>query len=100
MTLERDRVALLPEQATIPPGHSWNRLPLIGGDTISLTAGAPRVFGLTAIGRAGAKAPERSGGKAGDGLWLVGTLGDSAAGLKQLLADRRATGVHQPVRRG
>src|SRR4030095_13559994 len=27
---ERDRVALRPEQVTIPPGHSWNRLPLIG----------------------------------------------------------------------
>jgi hypothetical protein len=30
MRSERDHVALLPEQATIPPGHSWNRLPLIG----------------------------------------------------------------------
>ena len=26
----RDHVALRPEQATIPPGHSWNRLPVIG----------------------------------------------------------------------
>jgi hypothetical protein len=30
MTDERDRVALKPEQATIPPGHPWNRLPMIG----------------------------------------------------------------------
>src|SRR5512134_3751043 len=30
MTAERDRVALRPEQVTIPPGHSWNRLPMIG----------------------------------------------------------------------
>jgi hypothetical protein len=31
MTAERDHVATLrPEQVTIPPGHSWNRLPLIG----------------------------------------------------------------------
>jgi hypothetical protein len=30
MISERDRVALRPEQATIPPGHSWNRLPMIG----------------------------------------------------------------------
>jgi hypothetical protein len=30
MTAERDRVALRPEQVTIPPGHSWNRIPLIG----------------------------------------------------------------------
>src|SRR5215471_14934623 len=27
---ERD-VALRPEQATIPPGHPWNRIPMIGG---------------------------------------------------------------------
>ena len=30
MASERDRVALRPEQVTIPPGHPWNRLPLIG----------------------------------------------------------------------
>ncbi len=32
-------------------------LPLIGGDTIALPEGAPRVLGLTAIGRAGEKVP-------------------------------------------
>ena len=31
MVSQRDRVALRPEQATIPPGHSWNRIPVIGG---------------------------------------------------------------------
>jgi len=36
--------------------------------------------------------PERAGGKAGDALWLVGTLGDAAVGLSQLLADVNATG--------
>jgi thiamine-monophosphate kinase len=68
------------------------RLALIGGDTIALPEGAPRVLGLTAIGRAGPTVPERSGGKAGDALWLVGTLGDSAAGLALLREDERATG--------
>lgn len=67
-------------------------LPLIGGDTIALPSGGARVFGLTAIGRAGPRVPDRSGGKAGDALWLVGTVGDSAAGLSQLRADPRATG--------
>jgi thiamine-monophosphate kinase len=67
-------------------------LPLLGGDTIALPAGTPRVLGMTAIGRAGARVPERAGGQAGDGLWLVGTVGDAAAGLAQLTADRRATG--------
>ena len=69
------------------------RLPLVGGDTIALPPGAPRVFGLTAIGRAGDKVPARSGGTAGDRLWLVGTLGDGAAGLAVLAADANAEGV-------
>jgi thiamine-monophosphate kinase len=67
-------------------------LPLIGGDTIALPDGAPRVLGLTAIGRGGRCVPERAGGKAGDGLWLVGSLGDAAAGLALLRNDPRATG--------
>jgi thiamine-monophosphate kinase len=67
-------------------------LALIGGDTISLPPGAPRVLGMTAVGHAGARVPDRAGGKAGDGLWLVGTVGDAAAGLSQLLADRHSTG--------
>jgi hypothetical protein len=47
-----DRDALRPEQATIPPGHSWNRLPTIGGvcallggvACAILGAGSPRQF--------------------------------------------------------
>lgn len=31
MTSTRDEVTLRPEQATIPPGHSWNRIPAIAG---------------------------------------------------------------------
>jgi thiamine-monophosphate kinase len=68
------------------------RLPLIGGDTIALPSGSARVLGLTAIGRAGRHVPDRAGGRAGDRLWLLGFLGDAAAGLRQLLADPRATG--------
>ena len=67
-------------------------LPLIGGDTIALPVGAPRVLGLTAIGRANVAVPSRAGGKAGDRLWIVGALGDSAEGLAQLQADKNATG--------
>ncbi|WP_205479587.1 thiamine-phosphate kinase [Sphingomonas arenae] len=66
-------------------------LPLLGGDTISLPGGAPRVLGLTAIGRS-AKAPPRTGGRVGDRLWLVGTLGDSAAGLALLRVSKHADG--------
>jgi len=67
-------------------------LALVGGDTIALPEGAPRVYGLTAIGRAGEKTPSRSGGSAGDRLWLAGTVGDSAAGLSLLKEDPAATG--------
>jgi thiamine-monophosphate kinase len=67
-------------------------LPLIGGDTITLPDGAPRVLGLTVLGRAGESTPSRNGGRPGDQLWLVGTVGDSAAGLAQLLEDRHASG--------
>ena len=68
-------------------------LPLIGGDTIALPDGAPRVFGLTAIGRAGPRTPARSGAQPGDRLWVVGTIGNSAAGLAQLQAGPKAAGL-------
>jgi hypothetical protein len=45
MTSERDRVALRPEQATIPAGHSWNRLPVIGAVSALLGAGACAMLG-------------------------------------------------------
>jgi len=65
---------------------------LVGGDTIALGGEAPRVLGLTAIGRGGARIPARSGGKPGDILWLVGTLGDAAAGLDLAREDDEAEG--------
>ncbi|WP_294172924.1 thiamine-phosphate kinase [uncultured Sphingomonas sp.] len=68
-------------------------LPLVGGDTISLPPATPRVLGLTAIGRAVAPVPSRAGARAGDRLWLVGTLGDSAAGLALLQMDAAAVGA-------
>jgi thiamine-monophosphate kinase len=68
-------------------------LALVGGDTIALPRGAPRVFGLTAIGRGGEQIPSRAGGRPGDRLWLVGLLGDAAAGLTVLKADKHAEGT-------
>jgi thiamine-monophosphate kinase len=67
-------------------------LPLIGGDTIALPVGAPRVLGMTVIGRAGSSVPHRADGQAGDSLWLVGTIGEAAVGLALLRDDRNATG--------
>jgi thiamine-monophosphate kinase len=55
-------------------------VPLLGGDTVSSPAGAPRMIGLTAIGRS-AHAPDRRGAQAGDDLWLVGAIGEAGAGL-------------------
>jgi thiamine-monophosphate kinase len=79
-------------------------LALVGGDTFALPEGAPRVLGLTAIGRSASPVPSRSGGKPEDELWLVGWIGDSAAGLAQLKANRRADGplvdtYRQPIPR-
>jgi thiamine-monophosphate kinase len=54
--------------------------PLLGGDTVSLPANAPRILTLTAIGR-DAAAPPRSGARDGDALWVTGTIGDAGAGL-------------------
>ena len=65
---------------------------LVGGDTIALPAGVPRVLGLTAIGRGTDPIPARSGGRSGDLLWLVGTLGDAAAGLELLQDDAEVEG--------
>lgn len=57
-------------------------VPLLGGDTVSMMAGAPRALGLTALGRAPVGgAPLRSGMQAGDDLWVSGTIGDAGLGL-------------------
>src|SRR6266850_8350260 len=45
MTSEPDRVALRPEQATIPPGHSWNRIPVIGAACALLGAAGCAILG-------------------------------------------------------
>src|SRR5258705_9354947 len=45
MPAERDRVALRPEQATIPPGHPWNRIPVIGAGCALLGAVACAILG-------------------------------------------------------
>src|SRR5258708_18774277 len=45
MTSERDRVTLGPEQATIPAGHPWNRMPVIGAVSALLGAVACAILG-------------------------------------------------------
>src|SRR3990167_2824573 len=46
MPLERDRVALRPEQVTIPPGHAWNRIPVIGAVCAVLGGGVSAMLGV------------------------------------------------------
>jgi hypothetical protein len=45
MNPDHDRAALRPEQATIPPGHAWNRLPIIGAVLALLGAVACAILG-------------------------------------------------------
>ncbi|WP_242182655.1 thiamine-phosphate kinase [Sphingomonas sp. CARO-RG-8B-R24-01] len=63
-------------------GHALTTFsaPLLGGDTVSLPAHAPRVITLTAIGST-TTAPIRTGARAGDALYVTGTIGDAGAGL-------------------
>ncbi len=53
---------------------------LLGGDTVCLPQGSPRVLSLTAIGDA-IDMPWRTGAKSGDALYVTGTIGDAGPGL-------------------
>ncbi|WP_417622638.1 thiamine-phosphate kinase [Parasphingorhabdus sp.] len=58
-------------------------VPLLGGDTVAMGEGAPRTFGLTAIGEAkGHIVPSRSDAKPGHAVYVTGTIGDAWAGLQ------------------
>ena len=64
---------------------------LLGGDTVRVPDGAPRSFGLTAIGRAPeGGAPSRSGAKPGDQIWVTGTIGNAGLGLAMRLGQEEA----------
>src|SRR5688572_9821539 len=46
MIPEHDRVSLRPEQATIPPGHPWNRIPVVAAVCALLGIVACAILGL------------------------------------------------------
>ncbi|MDE2042384.1 MAG: thiamine-monophosphate kinase, partial [Alphaproteobacteria bacterium] len=50
------------------------------------TMGAPRSLGMTLIGRAGPRTPDRAGARPGDCIYVTSTLGDAGLGLKALRA--------------
>lgn len=61
--------------------------PLLGGDTVRLTG--PSVLGLTALGHVPpGLALGRAGARAGDDLWVSGTIGDAGLGLEIALGRR------------
>lgn len=65
---------------------------LIGGDTVS-TPG-PLTLTLTALGRVEAgRGLRRAGGRPGDDVWVSGTIGDGALGLKALRGELAGLGA-------
>ena len=52
---------------------------ILGGDTVRLPPGAPRVLTVTAFG-CDTPAPPRGGAGENDALWVTGTIGDAGAG--------------------
>jgi thiamine-monophosphate kinase len=61
-------------------------VPLLGGDTVS-NRGDKRALGLTAIGAATHHpVPSRGGARAGDLIYVTGTLGDALAGFELIEA--------------
>jgi len=71
---------------------------LIGGDTVSLPEGAPRVLTCTAIGRSG-RAPARNGARPGDRLWVTGTIGDAGPGLAAARGEIDSSALRDAYRR-
>lgn len=69
---------------------------LIGGDTVTMRG--PRTLTLTAFGR-DAAAPSRDGAKAGDGLWVTGTIGDAGLGLSIAMKGDGPTALRDAYRR-
>jgi thiamine-monophosphate kinase len=70
-------------------------VPLLGGDTVR--GSGPRTLALTALGEAAGPVPSRSGARAGDHLWVSGTIGDSGGGLRGLKGEM--TGIPALIER-
>lgn len=78
--------------AGLSAGLAHFQTALLGGDTVSNPHG-PRVLSLTAIGRSPV-APSRTGAKAGDLLYVTGTIGMAGLGLRELQQSSDAVGAN------
>lgn len=69
-------------------------MPLLGGDTVALPEGAPRVLSLTAFGEVPTRqvVPSRAGAAKGDRLYLSGPVGDAGVGLALLEEGKHGPG--------
>lgn len=77
---------------------STHDVPLLGGDTIC--AGAATVLALTALGSVPpGGALSRGGARAGDDLWVSGTIGDAGLGLKVALGEGPGDGAERLLKR-
>jgi thiamine-monophosphate kinase len=67
--------------------HSFD-VPLLGGDTVRMPEGAPRAYGLTAIGAGHPSGtPSRAGARPGDILYVTGRIGAAGLGLAMARGD-------------
>ncbi|MBT0669605.1 thiamine-phosphate kinase [Novosphingobium profundi] len=69
-------------------------LPLLGGDSVRMPQASARSFSLTALGLGprDLDVPSRTMARAGDEVWVSGTIGDSGAGLSLRLGTRNGKG--------
>lgn len=66
---------------------------LIGGDTVR--GKGPLTVSVTAIGEVAGAPIRRNGAKVGDDIWVSGTIGDAALGLRTLQAYPENTGLQE-----
>jgi thiamine-monophosphate kinase len=72
-------------------------LTLVGGDSTSGAANAPIHSSLTCFGLISSAPLRRNGAQAGDDLYVSGTIGDAALGVRLLTTHRSPLTIHQPL---
>jgi thiamine-monophosphate kinase len=82
--------------AGIASAAAEHRVAWIGGDTVRSKRGI--VIAITAIGRKGRRLLTRSGARPGDGIYVTGPLGASAAGRALLARGWRVRSAARPGR--